>query len=174
MGMTSWNARLIATKTTVLGLGMLLAGFSATSFANGEVSLGQARRAAAAALQQCRQDGLKVSVAVVDRAGDLIVLLKDNGVRPLSIDGSIKKAYTAANLRNATSQLAQAIAANPALAGLRDFNDNVLILAGGLPITVGGDVVGGIGVGGAPSGLSDEACARAGLEAVMRGGSGDD
>jgi uncharacterized protein GlcG (DUF336 family) len=58
------------------------------------------------------------------------------------------------------------IAENPGAQGLRDMNDRILILGGGLPIDMGGEIVGGIGVGGAPGGHLDEACAQAGLDSI--------
>jgi uncharacterized protein GlcG (DUF336 family) len=51
-------------------------------------------------------------------------------------------------------------------AGLREMNENILILGGGLPIKAGDEVIGGIGVGGAPGGEKDEACAQAGIEKI--------
>ena len=81
-------------------------------------------------------------------------------------DSSRKKAYTAASLRRPTSEFAELIAKNPAVQGLRDMNEDILILGGGLPINMGGEVVGGIGVGGAPGGHLDDACAQAGLNII--------
>jgi uncharacterized protein GlcG (DUF336 family) len=43
---------------------------------------------------------------------------------------------------------------------------NVVLLGGGLLIEAGGSIVGGIGVSGAPGGTEDDACARAGIDAV--------
>ncbi len=128
--------------------------------------LSLAKKAAAAALEQCTQNGHRVSVAVVDRAGVLKVLLRKDGAGPHTTDSSTRKAYTSASLRRPTSEFAQLIAKNPALQGLRDMNEKILILGGGLPITMAGEVVGGIGVGGAPGAHLDEACAQAGLDAI--------
>jgi len=58
------------------------------------------------------------------------------------------------------------IAKVPTLQPLREMNPEILILGGGLPIDIGGDVVGGIGVGGAPGAHLDDACAQAGLDAI--------
>jgi uncharacterized protein GlcG (DUF336 family) len=46
------------------------------------------------------------------------------------------------------------------------MNEHMLLLAGGLPIKIGDDMVGGIGVGGAPGGHLDAACAQAGLDSI--------
>ncbi len=125
-----------------------------------------AMKAAGAALQKCSNDGYLVSVAVVDRAGVLKVLLRADGSGPHTPDSSRKKAYTSASLRRPTSEFAELIASKPAVQGLRDMNANILILGGGLPIKMDGEVVGGIGVGGAPGGRLDEACAQAGLSSI--------
>jgi len=128
--------------------------------------LALASKAAAAAQEKCRQDGYRVSVAVVDRAGVLKVLMRGDGAGPHSTDSSTKKAYTAASLRRPTGELAEMVAKTPAAQGLQYMNDNILILGGGLPIEIGGEVVGGIGVGGAPGGHLDAACAQVGLDSI--------
>jgi uncharacterized protein GlcG (DUF336 family) len=128
-----------------------------------------ASKAALAALEQCEADGYRVSVAVVDAGGNVKALLRADGAGPHTPDSSFKKAYTAASLGRPTGELAQLIVDQPAAQGLRDMNENILILGGGLPIKTDGGAAGGIGVGGAPGGHLDEACARAGLEAISGG-----
>jgi uncharacterized protein GlcG (DUF336 family) len=128
--------------------------------------LAMANKAAAAAVEKCKQDGYRVTVAVVDRAGLLRTLMRGDGAGPHTTDSSMKKAYTAASLRRPTSELAEMIAKVPALQALRDMNDKILMLGGGLPIEIGGETVGAIGVGGAPGAQLDDACAQAGLEAL--------
>lgn len=125
-----------------------------------------ASKAAAAAQEKCRQDGYRVSVAVVDRAGVLKVLMRGDGAGPHTTESSNRKAFTAASLRRPTSELAELVAKMPALQGLRDMDQRVLILGGGLPIEMAGEVVGGIGVGGAPGAHLDDACAQAGLDSI--------
>lgn len=128
--------------------------------------LSLATTAAAAALDKCAKDGYRVTVAVVDRAGVLRVLMRADGAGPHTVESSVKKSYTSASLRGPTGDLAEMIAKMPATQGLRDMNNNILILAGRLPIEIGGEVVGGIGVGGAPGGHLDAACAQAGLDSI--------
>ena len=125
-----------------------------------------ANKAAAAAQEKCKQDGYRVSVAVVDRAGVLKVLMRGDGAGPHTTNSSSKKAYTAASLRRPTSELAELVAKTPPLQGLRDIDDKTLILGGGLPIEIGGEIVGAIGVGGAPGAHLDDACAQAGLDSI--------
>lgn len=128
--------------------------------------LSLATKAAAAAVDKCKQDGHRVSVAIVDRSGTLRVLMRADGAGPHTVDSSSKKAYTAASLRRPTSELAELMAKTPALQALRDMNERILILGGGMPIDIAGEVVGAIGVGGAPGAHLDDACATAGLEAL--------
>jgi uncharacterized protein GlcG (DUF336 family) len=125
-----------------------------------------ASQAADAAMKKCRQDGYKVSIAVVDRSGVLTYLIRDDGAGVHTIDSSRRKAYTAASMKASTQCFAELVGRLPEVQGLRDMNDSILILGGGLPVKFAGEVVGGIGVGGAPGGKLDEVCARAGLKAI--------
>lgn len=128
--------------------------------------VGQASKAIQASLDACNKDGYRVSVSVVDRAGVLRAMLRADGAGPHTVDSSRKKAYTAASLRRPTTELAELINKVPTMQALREVNDQVLVLGGGLPIEIGGEIVGGIGVGGAPGAHLDEACAQAGLNAI--------
>lgn len=125
-----------------------------------------AGKAVQAALEFCKKDGYRVSASVVDRAGHLRAMMRADGAGPHTVDSSRKKAYTAASLRRATSDLAEMIAKQPALQALREMNDSILMVGGGLPIEIAGEVVGAIGVGGAPGTHLDDACGEAGLDAI--------
>lgn len=128
--------------------------------------LSMAGRAVQAAMEACKKDGYRVSVSIVDRAGILRTMGRADGAGPHTVESSRKKAYTAASLRRPTTELAELINKVPTLQALREMNDHILMLGGGLPIEIGGDVVGGIGVGGAPGAHLDDACAQAGLDAI--------
>jgi uncharacterized protein GlcG (DUF336 family) len=128
--------------------------------------LAMAGKAAQAAIEACKKDGYRVSVSIVDRAGVLRTMARADGAGSHTVESSRKKAYTAASLRRPTTELAELIAKVPTLQALGEMNDEILILGGGLPIEIGGEVVGGIGVGGAPGAHLDDACAQAGLDAV--------
>jgi uncharacterized protein GlcG (DUF336 family) len=127
---------------------------------------GMANKAVLAALESCKKDGYRVSVSVVDRAGVLRAMGRADGAGSHTVDSSRKKAYTAASVRRPTTELAELINKMPTLQGLRDINDEIVIVGGGLPIEIGGEVVGGIGVGGAPGAHLDDACAQDGLDAI--------
>jgi uncharacterized protein GlcG (DUF336 family) len=124
-----------------------------------------ALEAAQAALKQCRADGFQVAVAVVDRFGQPQVMLRDRFAGLPAADTATSKAYTALSFRAATSELAKSIKSGQMDAGLARL-PHVAMLAGGLAIEAGGTLLGGIGVSGAPGGDKDEACAKAGLDAI--------
>ena len=128
--------------------------------------LDMAQKAANAAMTKCIADGYKVSVAVVARSGSTKVLIKGDGSGPHTVGSSTGKAFTSASMGMPTADLAKLVKEKPDLEGLRDMDPRLVILGGGLPIKIGGSLVGGIGVGGAPGGHLDAACAKVGLEAI--------
>lgn len=121
--------------------------------------------AADAAIASCKAQGYNTTAAIVDRAGNIKAILVGDGANVLSRDLSRRKAYTAAVRRTTTIELAAAIARpgafNPTL-----YDTEMVTAGGGVPIKVGNEVIGGIGVGGSPSGEKDEACANAGLAKI--------
>jgi uncharacterized protein GlcG (DUF336 family) len=129
------------------------------------ISLALAHDAAEAALQNCSGKGWKVSVAVVDRAGQLKMQLRGDGAGPHTLDSSRRKAYTAASMREGTSKMLEISQKSPAAATL-PMIDGLLLLGGGLPIKVGDEVIGAIGVSGAPGGHLDDECAEAGITRI--------
>lgn len=128
--------------------------------------LGVANKAIQAALESCKKDGYRVSVSVVDRSGVLRAMGRSDGAGSHTVDSSRKKAYTAASTRRPTTELADLIMKVPTVQALRDINGDMLVLGGGLPIEISGEIVGGIGVGGAPGAHLDDACAQDGLDAI--------
>ncbi|KQZ26560.1 hypothetical protein ASD50_03915 [Mesorhizobium sp. Root552] len=125
-----------------------------------------ATKAADAALKACVAEGHNVSVAIVARDGSTKVLIKADNSGPHTGSSAQGKAFTSAALGRDTAGLAEFIASKPANEGLRDMDARMVIQAGGLPIKFGKALVGGIGVGGAPSGDIDAGCAVAGLKAI--------
>mgnify|MGYP001812304350 CR=1 FL=1 len=120
---------------------------------------------AQAALGSCRDEGYQVTVAVVDRMGVTQVLLRDRFAGPHTTDTAVRKAYTAVSFRAATLSLAERTGPESAQSGARQI-DGVLMIGGGVPVTVSGSIVAGIGISGAPSAAADHACAQAGIDAV--------
>lgn len=123
-------------------------------------------QAAMAAIKKCHDDGFKVSVAIVDQSGLLKVQLKADGAGPHTLDSSRRKAYTANSLRDSTHKFAMLVTQKPELQSLMRLNESILLLGGGFPIKIGGEVIGGIGVGGAPGIEYDEVCASAALKVL--------
>jgi uncharacterized protein GlcG (DUF336 family) len=124
------------------------------------LSLGLAKTIAEAALAECKAKGFATSVAVVDRAGQLLVLLRDEGATAQTAEMSRRKAYTARMFRTSTLEF-QKRTSEPLYAAQRDVAD-ILALGGGVPILAGDDVIGGVGSSGS-SQPQDDACAKAGV-----------
>ena len=142
----------------------------AQSTAPRELSAVLASQAAAEALAACDKLGHKVSVTVLDRNGLTRAVLKHERATPHTLDSSHGKAYTIVTLgpifkKDLQSELVTQLAANPAAAALTNV-PGILLLPGAVLIKSGDEVIGSIGVGGAPSGLVDEGCAKAGLEKI--------
>ncbi len=121
---------------------------------------------ARSALQQCRKDGYQVAVVVADRFGAPLVELRDRYAPVGALDIAKGKAWTAVTFNRNTSDFVKALKDGTIGAGLAGL-PGVTPLAGGLVIEVGGSLLGGVGVAGAPGGDKDEVCAKAGLDAVQ-------
>ncbi|MCK1382989.1 heme-binding protein [Bradyrhizobium sp. 21] len=135
--------------------------FVASKSLTPELALDLAR----AALGSCRSRGYQVAVAVVDRSGVPQVMLRDRFAgahTPLTASG---KAWTAASFKTSTTELNAISQPGMMQSGIRNL-PGAVIIAGGLIVEAGGSLVGAVGVSGAPGGDADEACARAGIEAI--------
>jgi uncharacterized protein GlcG (DUF336 family) len=121
---------------------------------------------AQAALADCGQRGYQVAVAVVDRFGVIQVVLRDRYAGPHTPATASGKAWTAATFRSSTSNLFAISQPGMMQAGIRNL-PGAVIIGGGLVVESGGSLVGAIGVSGAPGGDADEACAKAGIEAIQ-------
>ena len=125
-----------------------------------------AMQVAQAALAECQKGGNVVAVAVVDRSGIPLALLRDNLAGPHTPKTAIRKAWTAVSFRNNTSNLLDLSAPGKPSAGIRDI-PGVVVLGGGLTISAGGTLLGAVGVSGAPGGHLDDACGNAGIKAIQ-------
>ena len=126
------------------------------------LSLDSALRIANAAIAQCRKEGVQIAVTVIDRGGHEQAVLRDTLAMDITVPISKQKAHTAMAFNSPTSQLEGRFKGAYQVPKL----DGLLVSAGGIPINIGGAIIGGIGVSGAPSGITDEKCATAGLDAV--------
>ena len=127
------------------------------------LSLGMAKAIAEGTIAACKAKGFNTSAAVVDRAGQVMVILRDEQATVQTVEMARRKAYTAMMFRTSTLEF-QKRTTDPAFAAQRDVAD-ILALGGGVPIAVGTEIVGGVGSSGS-SQDTDDACARAGLAKV--------
>jgi uncharacterized protein GlcG (DUF336 family) len=151
----------LATAVTIVVLLMSPSSASPQVLMERDVSLRMALTIAETALAEC---GSKTSVAVVDRAGRLRVFLQGDGAAPHNLELARRKAYTARTFQQSSADWAKKT--ETTLAGQRMLAD-VIPLAGGVPIKVGEETIGGVGLSGAPmGGTQEEACAKAGIAKV--------
>jgi len=129
------------------------------------ISLALANQIAAATVASCQAAGYAVTATVVDRAGGVRAVQRADNAGPHTLASSLQKAYTSASARNTTQAMMEGSQKNPAAANLTSI-PGFLLLGGGVPVRVGNDVIGAVGVGGAPGGHLDEQCAMAGLDKV--------
>ena len=128
------------------------------------LSLPMAKMIAEATLAACKAKGFNTAAAVVDRAGQVLVLMRDEQATAQVAEMARRKAYTARMFRTATSALQKRTIEDPTYAAQRDIAD-VLALGGGMPIQVGNDTFGGVGSAGSNQ-ETDEGCAKAGIAKV--------
>jgi uncharacterized protein GlcG (DUF336 family) len=146
----------------------LAATLSSSAVAQGVVtqktlSLAMAQTIANAAIAKCQSMGFKIAVSVLDRGGLALVMLRDENASLHTVESSDRKAYTARTFRQPSAAIVKRILDNPAVAGFKEYT-RVIALAGGLPIKIGDDVIGAIGVSGSPG--KDDDCAQAGIDKI--------
>jgi len=128
------------------------------------VSQAMATTIAATALAMCESKGYRISVVVVDRSGETIVAIRGDGASPHTLENARRKAYTAMTFRRSSAEFAKELETAPSRRQQATL-PNVIGIAGGLPIKVGEEIIGGGGVSGSPGG-NDEPCLQAGLDKV--------
>ncbi|MFS0773001.1 GlcG/HbpS family heme-binding protein [Sphingomonas sp. 1P08PE] len=129
-----------------------------------------ADKLAGAAIASCRAIGREAVVAVVDRGGNLVALQRGDDVGPHNTIAAQRKAFTALSTKSSTAVLAQRASTDATSRNLVTMPE-LLLLGGGMPLTVGSDVIGGIGVAGSGGAANDERCATQAIAQVL--GSGD-
>jgi uncharacterized protein GlcG (DUF336 family) len=128
------------------------------------LSVSTALAIAETAYETCKAQGYHVSVHVVGREGEVLVGLRGDGSSPHTFENSQRKAYTARTFRSSSGAFAQRLKDDPTYGA--SLLTGVIAIQGGLPIKIGDDVIGAVGVSGAPGGEKDEACATAGIDKV--------
>ncbi|MDH5729096.1 MAG: heme-binding protein [Gammaproteobacteria bacterium] len=127
------------------------------------ISMETALKIAKAAVDACRKEAIQVGVTVVDRTGQTQVVLRDVLAPELTLTVSQQKAYTAVSFNLATSVMEDRFKSPFSVGKV----EGLVFGGGGLPIQAGGRILGAVGVSGAPSGKTDEKCAKAGIAAVI-------
>lgn len=146
-----------------LGIGMAAIAAGQGLVTERNLSLPMAKAIAEAALAACKAQGYNTAVAVVDRAGQVLVILRDERATAQTAEMARRKAYTARVFRTTTLEF-QKRTSDPAYAAQRNVAD-ILALGGGAPIKVGNETIGGVGSSGS-SQQQDDACAKAGVAKV--------
>lgn len=155
-------------KTAILGtlalLGIAAAPAGAQLVTHKDLSVTTAVTIAQTAIQTCKTQGYNVSAHVIGRSGEVLVAMRGDDTGPHTLENSFKKAWTARAQRAPSVNFANAVKMNPTIGAIHLAN--MVPAQGGLPIMVGDDVIGAVGVSGAPGGDKDEACAKVGLDKV--------
>jgi uncharacterized protein GlcG (DUF336 family) len=129
-----------------------------------------AAEAVAEAVASCAKQGYKVTAAIVDDDGVVQAMLRGDGASMTTPKAARDKAYTVLMLGGArnedtSSAIVQRIGNTPSAGGLAKL-PHILLLPGALRIKIGNEAIAAIGVGGAPGGDLDEACANAGVDKI--------
>lgn len=135
-----------------------------TALQQTNMSLNLANSLVEATMSACHAQGRSAVAAVIDRGGHLLSLQRDDSVGPHNTDAAIKKAFTALSTKTPSRILAENARSNPESSNLNTIS-SLLLIGGGVPVKVGNEVIGAIGVGGAGGSAIDESCA---LEAINK------
>lgn len=155
----------LAFKLSALALFAVTAGAQAQIRTEKNMSLELANQIAAASVAACTANGYAVTATVVDRAGGVRAVQRADNAGPHTLAASLQKAYTAASAKNNTLAMMEGAQKNPGAANLVHIPE-FLLLGGGVPVKVGNEVIGAVGIGGAPGGHLDDQCANAALDKV--------
>jgi uncharacterized protein GlcG (DUF336 family) len=129
------------------------------------ISASAALDLATTALEKCRADGYKVSITVLNRHSRTAVVISDDGVNPHTLENSMRKAYTSFTTRSPSVDMSKRT--QPGLAGFMQL-EKITTIEGGLPIFSGKELIGAVGVSGAPGGEKDSVCAQAGIDKIAK------
>lgn len=120
-----------------------------------------------AALDACAMNGYKVAAIVVNSKDEPIALLKADGALRIAVESAQRKAFVVIRTKLPSAAAAERVKTDLDFARELAATGRALPGAGALPLKVGDEVIGAIGVGGAPPpGEHDEACARAGVAKI--------
>jgi len=128
-----------------------------------DLSFAMAKTIAEEAIAECSRRGYPTSVVVVDRGGDTMVAMRSDNAGPHTMENARRKAYTARTFRMTTAEFIKEMATRPVRREQTTL-PNVIAIDGGVPLKVGNDVIGGVGLSGSPG--VDEQCVQAGIDKV--------
>jgi uncharacterized protein GlcG (DUF336 family) len=148
----------------VAAFGAGIASLNAQVLTRRDMSLQIARALADASIACAKQDNYDVSVAIVDRAGDLTLLMRGDQANPHNAELARRKAYTARTYGVSTMEFRNRTNGTD-LAGQRELVD-IIPLGGGLPVMAGNERIGGLGLSGAPTQEADDKCANQAIKSV--------
>jgi uncharacterized protein GlcG (DUF336 family) len=159
------------TASCIAALGVALAtvcGLAGTANAqllvHKDISLAMATTIARATIEACKAQGYNVSVHVLGREGQVVLGVRNENAGLITFENSMKKAYTARTFARSSGEFAAGVKGNPNAGAL--FLTNITPAQGALPIKIGDETIGAVGVSGAPGGEKDEACAKVGIDKV--------
>jgi len=137
---------------------------SAQTLARKDLSMEAAVTMATAAIADCKSKGFNVSATVVGRNGEVLAQIRGDNTGPHTMENSWKKAFTSRTFRIPSGDMEKRLKDNPAMGAqyLTGFTTG----RGALPIKIGEEVVGALGVSGAPGGDKDEACVQVAIDKV--------
>ena len=155
----------VAIRLALIGAAVMLAApVQAQLITHKDLSAAMALTIAQTAMATCTANGYRVSVTVMGRNAEVIVQLRGDGASPHTFENSFRKAYTSRTFRIPSGEIAKRFKDDPSYFAVH--LTNVIPAQGALPIKVGDDVVGAVGVSGSPGGEKDEVCAQAGIDKV--------
>jgi uncharacterized protein GlcG (DUF336 family) len=129
-----------------------------------DISLSTAKTIVEASIEACAAKGYATSAVVVDRDGLTLVEMRGDGAPPHTMENARRKAYTAMTFKQTTAEYAKKLLDPASVAHQQVTLPNVIAIPGGVPIKIGNEVIGGVGLSGSPG--VDEDCVNAGLEKV--------
>jgi uncharacterized protein GlcG (DUF336 family) len=142
---------------------MVAAPASAQLIQRKDLSYPMALTIATGALEDCKAKGYAVSVVVVDRAGLNVVMLRNDGAGPHTMENARRKAYTALTFKQTSEEFAKRMETEPVRRQQATL-PGVIGIPGGIPLKVGNDVIGAVGLSGSPG--VDPVCVQAGIDKV--------
>jgi uncharacterized protein GlcG (DUF336 family) len=152
-------------RFAVIGLaGVLVSPANAQLLSQKSLSAAIALTIAQTALETCTKQGYHVSVHVLGRNAEVLVAVRGDEAPPHTMENSQRKAYTSRTFRIPSGEFVQRVKDNPTLGAVH--LSGIIAAQGALPIKVGDEVIGAVGVSGAPGGEKDEACAKTGIDKV--------